>query len=194
MIVAAILNYQRKNSNPLDLAPQGVDKVLEIDQKGIGAACNKALHYAFEIFNADYCLLLANDIQEPQNSIEARLKEFQQRGAGIVTIPTDRQTQKVHKYLAGNFMISKECFNKIGYFTTEWDNSYGAVDLNYTVRATEAGFKCINAPAQAKHLDNGDTAYGFSKKQALKETWPKFKEWERIKNKSLYLPYYNKSE
>lgn len=190
MIVACLLNYEQSNPNPWALFPQGTDKDLIINEKGIGRACNEALYSAFEIARADYCLILANDIEEPENSIELRLLEFQ-KGAGIVTIPTHGIPPKQHRYLAGNFMISRAVYEKIGYFTTEWDDTYGPIDLNYTVRATAAGFRCINAGGTSRHLDNGDTAYGFSKQEALKKTWPIFREWERTLTKENL--YYNKN-
>lgn len=189
MIVAVLLNYQQKVKGYK--YPKGIDKWIEIDQKGIGAACNTALHHAFEVLEADYCLLLANDIEEPQDTVERRLEAFKRHNAGIVTIPTEnRPHPPIHKYLAGNFMIHRKVWEKIGYFTTKYDHTYGPIDLNYTVRATQAGFNCVNAPTHSTHLDNGDMAYGFSKKQALKTTWQDFKDWERsLTKEQLYLPY-----
>lgn len=190
MILAAILNYKQSHSNIQELVPKGVVEWLEIDKQGIGAACNIGLYTAFEVLEYDYCLLLANDIQEPHNSLETRLHSFKTHNAGIVTIPTEpRPHPTFHKYLAGNFMIHRKVWEKIGYFTTKYDHTYGPTDLNYTVRATQAGFSCVNARAYAKHLDNGDTAYGFSKKEALKPNWKEFKDWERNLTKdNIYLP------
>lgn len=190
MIVAALLNYRQKAQDTAHLFPKEITKKVTIDKQGIGAACNRALKIAFVDFNADYCLILANDIVEPSNSIEARLKAFKTHNAGIVTIPTDGPKPTFHRYLAGNFMIKREVWEKIGYFTTKYDQSYGPVDLDYTVRATSAGFNCVNAKADANHLDNGDTAYGFSKQEALKITWQEFKDWERNLDKScIFVPY-----
>lgn len=190
MIVAALLNYQQKQKNTADFFPKEITKKIILDKQGIGAACNRALKIAFVDFKADYCLVLANDILEPENSIEARLAAFKHYDAGIVTIPTDGPKPPIHRYLAGNFMIKREVWEKIGYFTTKYDHTYGPVDLDYTVRATAAGFNCVNARAAAKHLDNGDTAYGFSKKEALRTTWQEFKTWERNLNEScIFVPY-----
>ena len=191
MIATTLLNYG-KDIN-LDILPElvGVSHFQVNSVKGIGAACNNALDFAFKQNKAEYCLILANDIVEPHNTIELRLEAFKSYpNAGIVAVPADRQTKPVNKYLAGNFMIKREVYEKIGHFTQEWDNSYGAVDLHYTVRATLAGFDCVNVlGVQSKHLDNGDTAYGFSKKQELKKTYPEFKAWERSQDKELYLIY-----
>lgn len=200
-IHVGLLNYQEKNSNVFDLLPSINQEdhnvnAYEYDYKGIGNACNKVLHDAFEKEGADYCLILANDIIEPHNSIELRLNAIKntEGEVGIVTIPVDRQANRETVWLTANFMISRKLFEKIGYFTTEWDDSYGPVDLHYCTRSYLAGFKNINVlGARAVHTDNGDEAYGFSKKQKLKTTFPAFKQWHQNiiqhPNPKLYLPY-----
>ena len=175
-IVGVLLDYGAKRKIKLDSIPSNLDQFYIVDQQGIGAACNLALNLAFIKNKAEYCIILANDIVEPQDTLEVRLEAFKEPNMGIVTIPTENITGYANQ-LAGNFMISKEVFNKIGYFTQEWDTAgYGAIDLQYSYRAHLAGFKLKNV-SRALHLDNGDTAYGFSKKQVLKQTYPLYHQW-----------------
>lgn len=182
MILAALLNYEGKVKD--FQYPEGIDECIEIDQKGIGAACNLALYNAFEVLRADYLLLLANDIVEPQDTIERRLEAFKYPNAGIVTTAIAPMRTKTAPQVAGNFMISKKTFDKIGYYTTEWDNTYGAIDLHYSYRNHLVGLKNLITENTSKHLDNGDTAYGFSKKQALQTTLKEYGDWKR--NPTIY--------
>lgn len=201
-IHVGLLNYQEKNSNVFDLLPsinqeEHTVNAYEYDYKGIGNACNKVLHDAFEKEGADYCLILANDIQEPANAIQLRLNAIKNTDGkvGIVTIPCDRQTKRESIWLASNFMISRELFENIGYFTIEYDeNGYGPVDLQYCTRSYLAGFKNINVlGSRSVHLDNGDKAYGYSKREVLNKTYPKFNAWYNNiiahPKPNVYLPY-----
>ena len=196
MITAILLNYQGKIKDATPFFPTGTDAKLIVDQKGIGQACNDALNLAFEVLGSDYCIILANDIIEPEDTIQRRLKAFEDPEVGIVSINT-KANQRNKVYLAGNFMISKKLFEEVGYFTTEWDESYGPVDLQYCVRSFLAGYKNVNLNnVRAKHTDNGDTAYGYSKKEVLRTTYPEFKAWETQALNSpkdyIYLPYNQK--
>lgn len=195
-VAVAVLNYKQPitQAEAFLLVPEGYDRFCTIDQKGIGRACNRALDWAFNNGDSDYLLIMANDIREPKNGIEMRMNAIAntEGEVGICVIPCDRQSKRESVWVASNYMISRKLWEKIGYFTEQWDKTYGPIDLNYSTRSYLAGFKNINVlGAKAEHLDNGDTAYGFSKREKLNTSMKEFRNWYnniiQHPNPKLYL-------
>jgi GT2 family glycosyltransferase len=178
-----VLNYKR-----YDLAAQTMSANLPIagvnyglivvDQFGLAKALNIGLKKAIDA-GYDCFLFMGNDILEPHGFLLRRLLFLQDHPkAGIVSIGFSAEEAR-QTIVIGNFLITKELVDKIGFFDESYD-PYGAIDLDYCNRANKAGFESwYIGGACAKHIDNHgeeDTTniYGFNKKEMIEKTWHKY--------------------
>jgi hypothetical protein len=136
----------------------------------------KALNTGLKEFQKGYDFIgfLANDIEEPQNWLLKRINHLKENiSCGIVSIYPGENIPTGSPDIIGNYLIRKELFEKIGYFTEDFKD-YGPIDLDYCTRARVSGFSTDYIQNEkAVHFDSGeDMVYGFSKKEAVKESWP----------------------
>lgn len=143
---------------------------LEINRKGIANAINTGYEVAFNKLGADYAITMANDILEPEGWLKKRIEQIEGK-TQYISIPTGKaRTHHTNEVVIGNTLITKQIFSSIGYHDTYYDKKgYGPIDIEYHARVIKAGFKSAYVLNEtAKHLDNGDKAYGFSKKEIVR--------------------------
>jgi glycosyltransferase involved in cell wall biosynthesis len=186
-----------------NLPTAGMDfGLFVINKQGIAKAMNEGLHAAKDNYEA-FCFL-ANDILEPNwwlfdrvSSLDVIKNHFSFL-PGMVSIPVDT-SYTGHEFtdVIGNVLITKEVFEKVGYFN-EGLGLYGPVDCDYNHRVRLAGFHNYYLPnCQAKEIQphqsaDSDKVYGYSKKEAIQNVWGKHSKEvsEYISNqRSIYLPF-----
>lgn len=135
----------------------------------------KALNSGLREFQNGYDFIgfLANDIQEPQDWLLKRLTHMEENPeCGITAIYPGEIPTPGTADIIGNYLIRKELFFTIGFFTEEFED-YGPIDLDYCTRSRVAGFSTCYVGTGAIHHDaKDDTIYGFSKSEAVKKNWP----------------------
>jgi hypothetical protein len=186
-----------------NLPTAGIDfGLFVINKQGIAKAMNEGLHAAKDNYEA-FCFL-ANDIIEPYYWLYDRvssldfIRDHFSLLPGMVSIPVDASYLGYEfRDVIGNVLITKEVFNKVGYFN-EGLGLYGPVDCDYNHRVTLAGFKNYYLPykrateLQPHQTEDSDRVYGYSKKEAIQNVWGKHSKEvsEYISNqRSIYLPF-----
>lgn len=162
------LNYGNKHTGIIvsNLAKCGYESrsvILDI------APLPKALNTGLSYFTKGYdgIVLMGNDIVEPRDWLKKRVDYLTENpSCGIVSINCNKIPNNSPD-LIGNFLIKKEVFEKIGYFTTEFGD-YGPLDLDYCTRARKAGFKTEYVPDEyAEHKQ-----MGADKTAMVEKVWP----------------------
>lgn len=138
----------------------------------------------------DIVVTMANDILEPANWIDLRVKAFQNiPNAGIVSIPIigqgciRYQRKAINNItfeegnIIGNFAISRAVYEAIGGFP-ECYGLYGPIDLDYCAHARKAGFRTIYlSDYEARHIGtNNPTEYQKAKEESLAKSWALYHE------------------
>lgn len=185
-VLLAILNYQSEKEHREVIAANLLNcgstyqwsiqvVVFDINIKGLSKALNVALKTCLD-GNYDGICFMANDIIEPKNWLVERLlatKEYNDEA--IIAIPVnERHIVDTDTNIIGNYYIPRKIIEAVGYFTDSF-GVYGAIDLDYIQRTRAKGFRTLYlGGVEAKHLTiNGDTKYGFSKKEQVDKTWDK---------------------
>jgi GT2 family glycosyltransferase len=145
---------------------------VDINVKGIAHAINEGYNIAFNTLNADAAITISNDILEPQDWLKKRIDTLTETRQAISIPTSEKRTHHRNEVVIGNMLITKEVFNKVGYNDTHYDQfGYGPIDLEYDARLKKAGFlPSYVLNEKAVHLDNGNDAYGFSKREAVQKT------------------------
>lgn len=144
----------------------------ELDYSPLAHALNIGLSKGLDY---DAVLFLANDIEEPKDWLKKRVEHLQNfPEIGIVSIYPYNEVIPHGMDLIGNYLIRTDLVKTIGFFTESF-GLYGPIDLDYCQRARVAGFKTDYLTGiTAEHKQwNGDTVYGFSKKQMVDRVWQK---------------------
>ena len=185
-ILVAFLNYQH-GKYATEVLRATAEKAgypfdyLEINEQGIAHAINHGLKAAFKHNNYDACMIMANDILESPDWLKVRIEKLKEYGTSLGLVSAQigiAPNRDIETTIIGNWLIPQHTFEAVGYFNTYYDQiGYGPIDLDYCQRVHLAKLRTIYARGiAAKHLDNGDDAYGFSKKQALNNgAWDYFK-------------------
>jgi GT2 family glycosyltransferase len=147
-----------------------------IDREGIAAALNDGIDAMLD-GGFDYVGFLANDIQEPEDWLLSKINVMSfVKDAGAVSIDIQRNhTSLISQHIIGNYLISREAINKIGYFNEEFD-PYGPIDLDYCERLHAAGFGtyyALNEMASHPHSHAAGTEYGYNKAERVAQLWAK---------------------
>ena len=189
-IYLAYLNYKHNNNEQpyaKEVLKANADKAgypfdyNEVNQQGIANAINHGLKTAFVDNNYDACMLMANDILESPDWLKVRIEKLIEYGntLGLVSAQIGVSPNRdIETTIIGNWLIPRHTFEAVGYFNVMYDQfGYGPIDLDYCQRVNLAKLKTIYAKGiAAKHLDNGDDAYGFSKRDTLnKGPWDYYK-------------------
>jgi len=146
-----------------------VHAVNHAENLGIAKGVNPALRWAYQA-GYDYVCTMADDIIEPQGWLKTRLKVMQRYRSGIVAISPEAKHLHAHyAEVIGNTLISRQCFEKIGYWNEEF-GMYGPVDLDYNARARGAGLAVMYAPGGSVHL-NTPVDYGYQKHLLVNQAW-----------------------
>lgn len=172
---------------------------LMVDKKGIAAAINYGLH---SMPGYDAYAILANDILLPINWL-AHMVEAATRipNTGIVGIhcvewlpEVDANGVRPTWCPFGDWLITKELFDKIGYFNEAHD-PYGMQDSDYGYRATKAGFynyylKDLKSEHVGHDVGSG-TEYRKMKDDGLSKAGAIYAESVSLYNETnnLFIPY-----
>jgi GT2 family glycosyltransferase len=137
-----------------------------IDRQGIAAALNDGIDAMLD-GGFDYVGFLANDIQEPEEWLLSKISLIAAvQDAGAVSTSVEQMhCQLISQHIIGNYLISREAINKVGYFNEEYD-PYGPIDLDYCERLHAAGFGTyyvLNEMAHHPHSHAAGTEYGYDK-------------------------------
>lgn len=168
---------------------------------GIAKPFNVMMNRAFAT-GYDAVMFMANDIKEPKNWLLERIKHLEAiRDSGMVSValadhnyrPVIRNGLRIYPgHVIGQFIISRECFEKVGYFREDFGH-YGPIDNDYNTRCDQLGFVSYYLPnMRGVHLDDkDDRKYGYSKKEKVKETWQQFtQDIQRYADPAAcYIPY-----
>ena len=144
-----------------------------INKSPLAAALNNGLTHFYLHRDVDAIGFLANDIEEPAGWLDIKANHLEAfPSVGVVSIYPYHQTIPHGMDLIGNYLIRRELFEKIGFFTEQF-GEYGPLDLDYCQRARIAGYKTeYITGVTAEHKEfNHDTVYGFSKKEKVNEVW-----------------------
>jgi len=162
-----------------------VHAVNHFENVGIAKGVNPAFRWAYQS-GYDYVCTMADDIIEPQGWLKTRLEVMQRYRAGIVAIsPETNHLHAHHAEVIGNTLISRQCFEKIGYWNEEF-GMYGPVDLDYNARARGAGLSVMYAPGGSVHL-NTPVDYGYEKMLLVNQAWGRHAADVRDYNNGLNL-------
>lgn len=150
-------------------------KHFEVNREGISNSLNDGIDIMKE-GNFDAVAFLANDIIEPDNWLRDKILALQTYpNAGVVSSSLDCARNQIQSELIiSNYLISKECIEKVGYFN-ESMFPYGPIDLDYCDRCHAAGFGTyyvMNCLAQHSSPHATGNEYGWSKDECLTKYWP----------------------
>lgn len=148
---------------------------IEIDREGIAHALNDGIDVMLA-GGFDAVGFLANDIQEPDEWLRAKVSHLGTiHNAGAASTSVEQMhSQLISQHIIGNYLISREAINKIGYFNEDFD-PYGPIDLDYCERLHAAGFGTyyvINEMAHHPHSHAAGTEYGYNKAEMVAALWP----------------------
>lgn len=142
-----------------------------IDTEGIANALNEGLEYMLQN-NFDAVAFLANDIIEPDNWLAKKLEALTTYpNAGIVSSPLDLQTKIQSQLIIGNWLISKQTVQRIGFFN-ESMFPYGPIDLDYCQRCHKEGIQTYYVlDCMAEHVGShaSGNEYGWDKQELVKK-------------------------
>lgn len=155
--------------------------------EGIANALNDGIDF-MKYIGADAVAFLANDIIEPPGWLHKKVEALKSYpDAGVVASSIHEvETEIRPQLIIGNWLISKETIDKVGYFN-ESMFPYGPIDLDYCQRCAAAGIKtyyvkyCL-ALHQGSHATGNE--YGWSKDEAVAKGYEKmYKEGDYFLNR-----------
>lgn len=161
-------------------------QIIIVRERGIANAINTGLR---QINNEiGLITILANDIIEPINWLKKR-EDFCKGNIGICSFALNNEPYKYNSNIIGNFTISRDVLIKVGAMDERFD-PYGAIDLDYCVRARAAGFITTYIPNETAWQNNAvANKYDFDKQTETERTWQYHAESvEQFMNGTL--PYY----
>jgi GT2 family glycosyltransferase len=166
---------------------------------GIAHALNRLMQVAFEENDYDFVITMGNDILEPEGWVSIREHYATEiPRVGIVSIPLAGAAryaiQKHHEllwehgHIIGNFGITRECFEAIGYMPEVY-GIYGPIDLEYCDKAMAANLRTIYVSTMwATHLSGENPQeYQQAKDNSLKAAWPIYLDRKRRINNGQKL-------
>lgn len=148
---------------------------IGINRYGVAQALNEGLHLMVK-YNFDAVAFIANDITEPDNWLKDKVHALQTyTAAGVVASTIHEPIGKIHsQHIIGNWLVSREAFNRIGYFNEEF-TPYGPIDLDYCERANLAGlstYYVMNCHATHDGSHATGNEYGYDKAKVVADMWP----------------------
>ena len=141
------------------------------DTYGIAKASNEVLRRAYVEGYGPF-VMMGNDILMPDKWLLNMVSNTHAL-SGMVSYPDTPRAAISHEMVIGNFLISRRVVDNVGAFDERFD-PYGAIDLDYNKRCTEAGFQNYYLPGGVfKHIHehNGVDLYGYDKAAKVAETW-----------------------
>jgi hypothetical protein len=176
-ILIACLTY---GTRPKDILYRNITNAgyqatyIDINIEGIANAQNAAVD-AFKDGEFDYLGFLANDIEEPEGWLSAKLGALLAYPlAGIVSTPVEGIRHAItNEHVIGNWLMSSDVIANVGYFN-ESMFPYGPVDLDYLERAWVAGFRTyyvLNTQAKHEHAHASGNDYGYDKAEMVAKYW-----------------------
>jgi len=202
------LNYKRKEHSDLALQSikqcQGDAELLEVEMFGIAAAINHGLKYFFDENGFDYVAICANDIIMPPGWLNKMIHDAEiitNTGMSAIhcveALPDEQIINNIKCHpswgVFGNTLLTKQAFDKIGYFNTDHD-PYGMQDSDYCYRLHKAGFTNYYISAlKAEHI-GGDvgigTDYRLMKDEGLSKAGNTYGKWLKVYDSgNVYFPY-----
>lgn len=150
---------------------------FEVNIEGIANALNEGIDLMKE-HNCDAVAFLANDIKEPSDWLIKKvdaLKTYPNAGTVASSLDTAR-TNIQSELIISNYLISKECIDKIGYFNDSMF-PYGPIDLDWCDRCHAAGFGTfyvMNCLAIHNSAHATGSEYGWSKEESIAKFWEQY--------------------
>lgn len=157
---------------------------LSRENLGIARPFNELMLQTWSL-GYDAVMFMANDIKEPDKWLAKRiayLTTIPESGMVSVALGNHQcRRRMLHKlpvdagHVIGQFMISFEAFQKVGYFREDF-GLYGPIDNDYNIRCERLGLVNYYIPGiKGEHLDDkDDKKYGYSKSEQVKKTWEQF--------------------
>jgi GT2 family glycosyltransferase len=160
---------------------------------GIAHGLNRLLKTVFVQNNYDMAITMGNDILEPPGWVSMR-EHYAQAipRVGIVSTPLKGAARYAiqlhgdcyfeHGHIIGNFGITRELFERIGYMPEVY-GVYGPIDLEYCDKAQAAGYKTIYistiTPPPVHIGDDSPAEYQDKKMRSLQAAWPIYHDRKR---------------
>lgn len=176
-IALCILSYKRHDltaktlAHNLSNAGYGNTGLFVEDTKGIAKASNNLIRRAY-LAGYEAFVIMGNDILMPDNWLKEMQEAIEPR-SGMIAYPDHVKPQRSYEMVIGNFLITRQVVDKVGAFDERFD-PYGAIDLDYNKRCTDAGFHNYYLPGGKFthiHEHNGQELYGYDKATMVARTW-----------------------
>lgn len=176
-VALCVLSYKRHDltaqtvaANIANCGHSNIGLFVE-DTFGIAKASNNVLRRAYSE-GYDLFVLMGNDILMPEDWLFNYVRNASVL-SGMISYPVGETRSKVsYEMVIGCFAITRRVIDTVGAFDERFD-PYGAIDLDYNKRCSEAGFVNFYLPLKTSlHIsqNNGDI-YGINKTELVNKTW-----------------------
>lgn len=172
---------------------KGATKIMLPENTGIAHGLNIGLKYAYDQ-GYDYFQIAGNDILEQEGWVAEKLRYLKANpSTGMISIrcindvptlkgewpekPTPKENAKpdLIEHVVGQFMLTREVVDLVGFFTTKFTTKYAPIDNDYNNRCNRLGLVNYYIPGfHFKHLGNEVSTirmYGYSKQESINVSW-----------------------
>lgn len=140
--------------------------------------------------NADYMIVMSNDVFVNDKFIKPMLECFDEPRCGIATVLSSEFKEEPEDvieegYWGGCWMMSRECFEDVGYLDERFVNSFE--DADYWVRTELAGYKLyLNRSCLVHHIGRATVRHDKSHRKNFSKNRELFQEKHKDSISKLY--------
>lgn len=181
-------------------------KILLPNNSGTANGLNVGIKMAYDLGYTHF-QLCSNDIFEAPNWVAERVKYIDSYPrSGMVSVRHGDVSKSVlsqevlpivSETPIGQFMISRDVIDKVGFLSTRYSRLYAPIDCDYAARCKGAGFINYYIPnIYFSHVgshggENTSPEYGYIKDDHLRITWPEYTQRLPSFNnpENCYIPY-----